>query len=175
MALAAAAAAGFVWPKASVELRVCKLAQQLLALPVTALEQPSCSLTTTTSPPLLPPSSCQQDGLRYGGLARKQLPDMRAMCAWLACKQGFCKRGFVPPACVASRCHGCPLLRCLTCHPLRACLLPLAGKFFLVQFPQFSTLLLPLEPLIRLCECLSSLSSQAVARAAACLAGQGCL
>ena len=27
------------------------------------------------------------------------------------------------------------------------------GKFFLVQFPQFSTLLLPLEPLIRLCEC----------------------
>ena len=29
----------------------------------------------------------------------------------------------------------------------------LAGKFFLVQFPQFSTLLLPLEPLIRLCEC----------------------
>ena len=46
-------------------------------------------------------------------------------------------------------------LQPMPCSPTIAALnsrIP-AGKFFLVQFPQFSTLLLPLEPLIRLCEC----------------------
>lgn len=126
-------------------------------------------LLTKAHPSLPSPRStppCQQDGLRYG----ERLHWVQSR--WLGCTAGAAR--LVP---VAARGPGAmhrqqiAATAPMPCH--HCCSQPPtpAGKFFLVQFPQFSTLLLPLEPLIRLCES----RRVRIARVRACLPAKAVL